>query len=88
MIIAIISVLLIIGIIIIFICFSDPNRNWPEDNSANYITAVYYCLEYFACNFYDDEIEYRSKSISSITVDGFRVQVTPSHKFRTSVIKQ
>ena len=66
---------------------------WPEDNSTIYITAVYSPeYKYGYCELYDNNTINNSSSISSITIDGKRVKISPALQFdddgkKTVVIK-
>ena len=82
-------ILIILGflviIVYILILISSFSITLSENNDLNYITAVYQC-DHFNSQRYQPFNEYSinySLLISSITVDGLNVPVTPYHQFNS-----
>ena len=88
-----VAIIFIIGFSIFL--FLNTYESWPEDNSTNYITGVISrknIYSYRYCKLYDIDTINHTSSISSITIDGKRVKITPNYRLsddknKTIIIK-
>ena len=80
-IIIVVTLLVVVGVIVLVVCLKSGDKDWPEDKSTNYITALYTCPESQECRLYNDLTVNHTTEISSITINNKRTAVEPNKTF-------